>query len=119
MNSHKELIVWQKSMDLVELVYVLANKLPKSEEFGLASQLKRCSVSIPSNIAEGFKRGSKKTYIQYLLISNGSAAELETQVEIVKRVFAIDVSGCEDLLLEVQKMLSVLISKLKGGGNKK
>ncbi len=77
-NSYKDLIVWKKSVDLVVEVYGFTNQFPKEELFGLTSQIKRCVVSIPSNIAEGRKRGSTKEYIHFLRIAFGSGAELET-----------------------------------------
>jgi len=83
-HSYKDLIVWQKAMDLVVAVYVLTDLFPKNELYGLISQIRRCSVSIPSNIAEGRRRGSKKDYQHFLIIAYGSGAELETQIEIAK-----------------------------------
>ena len=86
MQNYKELIVWQKSMELVTEVYQLTSQYPSSELYGLTSQSRRCSVSIPSNIAEGRRRGTGKEFRQFLLIAFGSGAELETQLEIVKRL---------------------------------
>ena len=85
-NTYRDLIVWQKSMDLVVEIYKLTKNFPKSEIYGLTSQMKRCAVSIPSNIAEGRRRGSRKDYRHFLIIAYGSGAELETQIEIVKRL---------------------------------
>src|SRR3990167_9176780 len=87
MKSHKELTVWQKAMDLVEEIYKLTSKFPKSETFGLSSQMQRAAVAIPSNIAEGAKRGHRLEYIQFLSIANGSASELETQLLLAKRLY--------------------------------
>ena len=115
-HSHKDLIVWQKSIELVIAVYELTDKYPKSELYGLTSQMRRASVSIPSNIAEGRRRGGKKEFIQFLLIAFGSGAELETQVEISKRLpFSkdLDFKKVEGLLLEVMKMLNKMIYSLK------
>lgn len=81
-NSFKDLIVWQKSMDLVESIYRITEKLPSKEQFGLISQMRRAAVSIPSNIAEGYGRQSKGSYTQFLSISRGSLLELETQTEL-------------------------------------
>lgn len=111
MQSFKELIVWQKSMNMCTEVYRLCDKLPKAEQYGLESQIKRCAVSIPSNIAEGFKRGSKKEFAQFLRIASGSSAELETQLMIIERVFNLDTTIQLEALLEIQKMLTVLIRK--------
>lgn len=88
MKSHKELIVWQKSMELAEEVYKITSKLPKAETYGISSQMQRAAVAIPSNIAEGAKRSHTLEYIQFLSIANGSAAELETQLILSKKLFA-------------------------------
>jgi len=85
-NGYKDLIVWQKSMSLVLEIYNLVKFLPKEEKFNLSSQIIRSSVSIPSNIAEGYRRDSDKSFRNFLLISFGSGAELETQIEIIKRL---------------------------------
>lgn len=112
-KSFKDLIVWQKAVDLVEMIYKLTTEFPKEEVYGLTSQMRRAAVSIPSNIAEGSKRGTKKDYSQFLRMANGSAAELETQLIISKRFFKkADFKEVDELLLEVQKMLTVLIRKL-------
>ena len=85
-NSYRELIVWQKSIELVVAVYNLTAKFPKEEAYGLTSQMRRSAVSIPSNIAEGRSRGTKKDFTQFLRISYGSGAELETQIIIAKKL---------------------------------
>lgn len=111
---YKELKVWQKSMLLVEEIYRATKKLPKSEIYGLATQMQRAAVAIPSNIAEGSKRGHRAEYIQFLSIANGSAGELETQIDLLKRLYpSIDILKAENLLEEVLKMLHALIRKLK------
>jgi len=79
-NSYKELIVWQKSIAMVTQIYTLTRSFPAEEKFGLASQLNRAAVSIPSNIAEGWGRESAKNYLQFLRISRGSLMETETPV---------------------------------------
>lgn len=79
-NSYKDLIVWQKSMELVKSIYEMTANFPKEEIYGLISQMKRSSISIPSNIAEGKRRGTRKDYRQFLVIAYGSGAELETQI---------------------------------------
>jgi len=115
-SSYKDLIVWQRSMDLVVAVYKLTEKLPKSEIYGLTSQMSRAAVSIPSNIAEGRRRGSRKDYRQFLIIAYGSGAELETQIEIVKRLpfgAALDYHEVDSLLSETMKMLNKMIATLK------
>lgn len=116
MKSHKDLTVWQKSMDLVELVYKITGKLPKSETFGLSSQMQRAAVAIPSNIAEGAKRGHKLEYIQFLRVANGSAAELETQFLLTEKLYPEvrnDIQKASLLLEEILKMLHALIFSLK------
>lgn len=116
MNSYKNLTVWQKSMDLVTEIYNLTEKFPKSETYGLITQMQRSAVAIPSNIAEGQKRNYSKEFLQFLYISYGSGAELETQLEICKRVPKLknlEYNKAEQLLNEVMKMLNVLISSLK------
>ena len=85
MQGHKDLIVWQKAMDLVIAVYKLTRGFPKSEVYGLASQMQRAAISIPSNIAEGQGLKQTQAYGRHLAIANGSLAELETQIEIADR----------------------------------
>ena len=114
-NSYKDLIVWQKSMDLVIRIYKLTDSFPKSEIYSLTSQMRRCSISIPSNIAEGRRRGTKKDFRQFLIIAYGSGSELETQLLICKRLSfgnQLFYSEIDNLLLEVMKMLNVMIYKL-------
>ena len=115
MKSYRELFVWQKGMDVVVSVYTLTSKFPKEEIYGLTSQMKRSAVSIPSNIAEGYARKHKQEYIQFLRIAYGSGAELETQLEIAKKLhFASEkeILQVENLLIEVMKMLNKFISSL-------
>ena len=114
--SYKDLIVWQKSMDLVVAVYELTEQYPKSEMYGLTSQTRRSAVSIPSNIAEGRRRSSRKDYRQFLIVAYGSGAELETQIEIAKRLpFGknLDYTKVNNLLNEVMRMLNKMTSDLK------
>lgn len=115
-SGHKELIVWQKSMDLVVIIYRAIARFPESERFVLAPQLKRAAVSIPSNIAEGSGRNTRKELTQFLHIALGSASELETQLDIAHRLSFIgitDYNEAVDLLIEVRKMLVAMIKKLK------
>lgn len=113
LESYKQLKVWQRSIELVKEVYKVTDKFPKSELYGLTSQMRRCSISIPSNIAEGYKRKNKGEYIQFLSIADASAAELETQIIIAKEIYHdIDFSKIESLIEEVQKMLITMIKKL-------
>lgn len=115
-QSYKELIVWQKSMLLVTAIFELTNTFPKSELYGITSQLRRASVSIPSNIAEAWGRRSAKEHRQFYAISYGSVLELETQLLITQRLkFAHDSKylGIYSLLTEVSKMLHVMAFNLK------
>ncbi len=115
-QTYKDLIVWQRAMGLVKAIYELTEKFPKSEIYGLTSQMRRCAVSIPSNIAEGRRRGSKKDYHQFLVIAYGSGAELETQIEIAKKLpFSknLDYAKADQLLLETMKMLNKMLSTLR------
>lgn len=114
--SHKDLIVWQKAMELVVKIYDLTNKFPKEEIYGLTSQIRRASVSIPSNIAEGKNRGTRKDYRQFLIIAYSSGAEMETQIEIAKRLSLgknLNYDTIDKLLGEVMKMLNKLIFSLR------
>jgi four helix bundle protein len=114
-KGYKDLIVWRKSLKLVNEVYLLANKFQKDELYGLGSQIKRAAVSIPSNIAEGSKKNSKKDFKRFLEMAYGSGSELETQIEILKSLdFGkdLDYSKVDSLLDEVMKMLNVLIKKV-------
>jgi len=115
-NSYKDLKVWQKSIELVTEIYSLTEKFPKSEIYGLVAQMQRAAVAIPSNIAEGQKRGHSKEFLQFLFISYGSGAELETQIEICKRLNKLkdlEYNKVALLLEEVMKMLNSLIGTLK------
>jgi len=115
LSSYRELTVWQKSIDLVAEIYKLTESFPKPELYGLSSQMRRASVSIPSNIAEGYSRNHRQEYIQFLKIAFGSGAELETQIVIAKRLrfaAAKDYSTLERVLEETMKMLNALIATL-------
>lgn len=116
MKSYKELIVWQKSLDLAILIFDATKLFPKSELYGLVSQTRRAAVSIPSNIAEGFCRGSKAEFRQFLQIAFGSGAELETQLAIAKNTGMLDEKSYNTLtaqLEEIMKMLNKMISNIK------
>ena len=116
MKSYKELIVWQKSIQLCEDIYIATELFPKSEIYGLTLQIRKSAVSIPSNIAEGQRRGHKAEYIQFLRIAFGSGAELETQLLISLKVGYLaneKFESLHSLLEEIMKMLNSLISKLK------
>ena len=115
-TSYKELIVWKKSYTLTQNIYKITENFPKKEDSALTSQMKRCTLSIPSNIAEGYRRAHRKEFIQFLHIALGSASELEVQLLLSKDINYIDettYSECNELLIEVLKMLTVMISKMK------
>lgn len=115
-NSYKDLIVWQKAIDLVIAVYKLTGTFPKEELYGLVSQMRRCAVSIPSNIAEGRTRGTRKDFRQFLIIAFASGAELETQLIISKRLqygTTEDYNKVEEILIEIMKMLNKMSSHLE------
>ena len=115
-TTYKDFTVWQKSMDLVVEVYKVVKLLPKYETYGLADQMRRAAVSIPSNIAEGQGRNSTVEFIRFLNIARGSRCELDTQLQICVRleyVKNVDVESAINLSVEVGKMLSSLIKKLK------
>ena len=112
--SYKDLIVWQKSNDLVLEIYKITRQLPKYELYGLCSQTQRAAVSVPSNIAEGHARNHTKEFIQFLGITFGSTAELETQILLMEKLYPdFNYQAIKSLLTEVQKMLMALIKKLR------
>ena len=119
MTENKRLegfILWQKAMDLVVDVYKLTLQLPPEERFGLSSQIKRCVVSIPSNIAEGKRRSSAKEFRYFLYVALGSASELETQLEISRRLGFIqndEYLGVNTSLQEVMKIMNSIVTYLK------
>ena len=114
-TTYKDLILWQKAMELVKLTYLLIRKLPKEETYALSDQMRRAAISIPSNIAEGNGRKSKTEYIRFLDISRGSLFELETQLNIGVMLEFFndnDVKEIFGLITEVSKMINSLITKL-------
>lgn len=112
-KGFKSLVVWQRSMSLVAEVYGLVQNLPAKEQYALADQIRRAVVSIPSNIAEGNRRGGKKEYVHFLRVANGSLAELETQLLLLESLYPPHNTEKALLLVEeIGKMLFVLIRKL-------
>ena|SRR3990167_7016008 len=114
-HSYKDLIVWQKAITLVTEVYKLTELFPKEEMYGLSSQVRRSAISIPSNIAEGRSRGTRKDFSQFVRIAYGSGAELETQLLIAKtlpRTQSLDYRKVDNLLEEIMKMLNSMLRKL-------
>ncbi|PKQ45761.1 four helix bundle protein [Confluentibacter flavum] len=112
-KSHKDLKVWQESMDFVVMIYDITEQFPSKEAFGLTSQLRRASVSIPSNIAEGAGRKGGKEFARFLYISMGSLSEVETQLEISFRVGYIkEIEEVNKRIYFIRNMLSNLIKRL-------
>ena len=115
-RSYKDLIIWQKSIDLVVDIYQVVKSFPREELYALSDQIKRSAVSAPSNIAEGQSRQHTGEFRQFLYIALGSLAELDTQLIIAHRLGYIDSKDNESLttrVIELRKMISSLISKLK------
>ena len=116
LQSYKEFTVWQRAMELAAEVYRLAGLLPKFETYGLADQMRRAAVSVPSNIAEGQGRNSTKEFVHFLSIARGSQNELETQLLLCEKLRYLeqkDIAIALNLCIEVNKMLNVLIRKLR------
>lgn len=111
-KTHKDLRIWKSAMNMVEEIYKLTGQIPKHELYGLTSQIRRSAVSIPSNIAEGAARNSKKEFLQFLYVALGSLAELETQLIIAHRLHYIS-SFPDEMIEEVRKPLVGLIKALK------
>ena len=114
-KSYKDLIVWQKAMDLVVETYRLVESLPREEIYALSDQMRRAAVSVPSNIAEGQARNSSKEFAQFLSIAKGSVSELETQLSICTRLEYLteaQISKAVALSDEVGKMIRSIEQKL-------
>lgn len=115
-NSYRQLRIWQESLKVVKSVYTISKLFPREELYGLSAQMRRSAISIPSNIAEGFKRFHIKEYIQFLHISMGSIAELETQLIISKELGFAEGKVIEAILKQLEiisKMTSALLVKIK------
>ncbi len=118
-RDYKDLHVWQKGMELAKQVYLLTNRFPSEEKFGLVSQMRRAAVSVPSNIAEGQARNTTGEFVQFLSHAEGSAAELDTQLRLsiaLGYCVVADLSEVFGLLTDIQKMLkrlrqSLIVSK--------
>jgi four helix bundle protein len=114
-QSYRELEVWNLAVDLVTEIYTLSERFPKKEQFILTAQICRASISIPSNIAEGYGRKHRGDYVHHLSIAKGSLCEVETQIIIagrLKYVTKVDVKKAWDLTQSIGKMLTVMIGKL-------
>lgn len=115
-RSYRDLLVWQKGMQLVTSVYLAAKLFPRDEIYGLMSQLRRCAVSIPSNIAEGHSRTTRKEFLRFLEISLGSLFELQTQLEIANNLAYFKSGEYAELAnrsREVERMLTSFMRSLK------
>lgn len=115
-TTYKDLIVWQKSIELVNEVYAVTRRFPKEEMFGLTNQIRRAAVSIPANIAEGWGRNSTKNYVQFIKISLGSLFELETLIIIAKDQSYIEEhvkNKTSEEIAEIGKMLNKLMQNLE------
>ena len=116
LKSFKELKVWQKSYQLCLEIYIITKGFPKEERYGLTSQIRRATVSVPSNIAEGYGRKTTPEYIRFLYIAYGSNCELETQILLSGDLGYIEVGKLEILLEgigEIERMLKALIKSLE------
>ena len=114
-KTHKDLLVWRKSIDLVEQIYKLTKQFPHEELYGITNQMRRCAVSIPANIAEGSGRKNKAEFIQFLHIALGSASELETHLIISQRLGFLSSNSYDEImnaLNEIIKMTCGLINSL-------
>ena len=116
MKTHKDLTVWQKAMELVMEVYKATKMFPREEIFGLTSQKRRAVVSIPSNIAEGYRRLHQRETENFLSIALGSACELETQLILSKDLGYISLDEVEQLTIEVQNIIKMLAALIKSLG---
>ena len=118
MKTFRDLLVWQKSMALVTEIYKISKGFPKDEAYGLTSQIRRCAISIPSNIAEGYGRNSTNEYLHFLRIATGSLYELQTQLEISMNLNYLKRENFDELYessREIERMLSSLTGKLCHG----
>jgi four helix bundle protein len=114
-ESYKDLVVWQKGIELVNELYSVTKGFPKEEMFGLTNQIRRATISVPSNIAEGWGRNSTKNYIQFIRISVGSLYEIETQLVIANNQNYITnqiKSALSEKIDELGKMLNTLLKRL-------
>ena len=116
METHKDLRVWQQSIEMVTSIYKMSKDFPKDEIFGLVSQMRRAAVSVPSNIAEGYARGTDKEKLHFLRISSGSMSEIETQLMLSLKLGYIGQETYNELseqITSVWKQLNALISSIK------
>lgn len=115
-KSFKDLEVWRKGIQVVKNIYEVIKRLPKEEQFGLISQMRRASVSMPANIAEGFRRRHNREFRQFLHVALGSSGELETYLELCKEIYEIDDAFSKSIFQELdvfQRMTNTLIGRLR------
>ena len=112
-KPHHNLEVWKRSLNFVTKTYKVTTKFPDDEKFGLVSQMRRAAVSIPSNIAEGAARNSKKEFINFLHIAQGSTAELETQILISRNLDFVSQNQADPLLKELEEISKMIIGLQK------
>jgi four helix bundle protein len=103
-RDYRDLIVWKEAMEIAELVYSLTRSFPREEAFGLTAQIRRAAVSVPSNIAEGFGRAQRRTFVQFLRIAQGSLKELETQALLSARIGLLSSEQVAPLLLRCERL---------------
>jgi four helix bundle protein len=118
MKNYRDLLVWQKSMNFVTEIYNHTKSFPEEERYGLTLQLRRCSVSLPSNMAEGYGRNSTQDYIRFLRIANGSLFESQTQLMIARNLGFLSEENFSELFelsREIERMLSSLLKKINPG----
>ena len=113
-TSHKDLVLWKKSVDLAVEVYRIAQCLPHHERFGLGAQLRRAAVSVPSNVAEGAARRTTRDFISFLHIARGSLAELETQLLLARRLRYVDDASAQSLAIKVEEVGRLLNAVIRG-----
>jgi four helix bundle protein len=112
-KSFRDLIVWKKGMEIVQEIYSFSSLLPKEEQYGLVSQMRRAAISLPSNIAEGFRRRNQREFRQFLHVSLGSAAELETQLELCRNLYKHDNGRIEKILDQLDHFQAVTMNLIK------
>lgn len=119
MRPHQSLEVWKQSIEFTEKVYRLTTSFPKNEEYGLKSQLRRAAISIPSNIAEGAARQTKKEFIQFLYMAAGSASEVDTQLEIAFRLGYIDQNHRRMVGKDLESISKMISGLIRSSGNRR
>lgn len=120
-ESHRDLRVWQRAMDLVMSCYAATARFPKAEQYGLTSQIRRAAVSVPANIAEGKGRRHLNDYLHHISFANGSILELDTLVEIARRLEYLSIAEADEIqavIQEVGRMLNALAGALRRSGGK-